>query len=269
MKNLGKNQKRRAPCRFLVHKGLVMNWEHASCRRSGKERGQSVPPIAARLRDRGISPVAVVLLGRDGRHAPANLVCFLALGPRLDCVQWRTVLRVVAMPAVGPCGRSQVPVMNLVRVERTAIFSRCTDLFLLTASAVQTQQRLMVEERLVVAPELATSRAALAALVVGRDLLLRIVHGVARINHARRNLREADQPVGNEHDALFRFSLFHCLISFRLGMCCYRATTARLSIRTKYRILRAIRQAKTKNQHSCCFYGLTLIDSWIKKFSFP
>ena len=37
----------------------------------------------------------------------------------------------------------------------------------------------------------------------------------------------------------------------------------------KNSILWAISQAQTKNHHFCCFYGLNLMDSWIKKFSSP
>ena|SRR3989344_404636 len=52
------------------------------------------------------------------------------------------------------------------------------------------------------------------------------------------------------------------------GMC-YRATMTRFIYCLQYGIFSARSQAQTKNQHFCCPYSLSIMDSWIKKFSSP
>lgn len=59
-----------------------------------------------------------------------------------------------------------------------------------------------------------------------------------------------------------------CTSFFRFGMC-NRATIARFLHYRQHSIFSVISQAQTKNQHFCCFYGLNLMYSWIKKFSSP
>ena len=65
------------------------------------------------------------------------------------------------------------------------------------------------------------------------------------------------QELRHDYTSLFGFGMYN------------RATIAQFRYCVKNSILRAGSQAQIKNQHFCCFSGLNLRDSWIKKFSSP
>ena len=164
-------EKNRAPSGNEFRKGLVVGWERMARRESGGKCGQPIPPVATRLRHRGVTPIAVVLLGRNRGNVPADLVGLLSPSKRLG---------VERVPSLG---------VNVA------------DVFLLVfRSAVGAEKRLMLQKSLVLAPELAASRAALAALVVGWYLSLRVVDRMIRIDN-------------------FDFSFFHRATSFLFEMC--------------------------------------------------
>ncbi len=75
--------------------------------------------------------------------------------------------------------------------------------------------------------------------------------------HACHQWRGDLQELRHDYTSLFWFGMYN------------RATIAQFRYCVKNSILRAGSQAQTKNQHFCCFGGLNLRDSWIKKFSSP
>src|SRR3989344_4818430 len=89
-----------------------------------------------------------------------------------------------------------------------------------------------------------------------------------------RRFRVIPITAGDEEEKSEKRDREHCLSDFHqnlllgLGMC-HQANIARLLSRYKHSISISISQAQTKNQHSCCFSGLNLMCSRIKKFSSP
>src|SRR3989344_6346094 len=132
-------EKSRAPSENVFRKELV-NWERMPRLDSGRKRGQTAPPVATRLWDRGVSPVAVVLLGRNRRNIPADLVGLPTRPKHL--------------------GVERVP---------SLVVDVADVLLLVLRSAVGAEERLVLQKRLVLSPELVARRAALTALVVGWD----------------------------------------------------------------------------------------------------
>ncbi len=109
--------------------------------------GETVPPLAAVLRDGGVAPEGIVLLGGDGGDEPTNLV--------------------------------GVPVF--ARVLAVVLHHGDVDVGL-RSRAVGAAKRLVFEERLVVAPQLDPRLAAVATHVAGRGDGGRVVDGFRGVN---------------------------------------------------------------------------------------